>query len=95
MLAGIHSFGMVLAMVQSLIAINIWQDTIGLITSNVKQLILHHMVQKRMKGKSVRQKTFKARLTGSVIGLISDVKNMQETLALILFSGGTLAMVQS
>ena len=29
MLAGIHSFGMVLAMVQSLIAINILQDTLG------------------------------------------------------------------
>ena len=53
------------------------------------------MVQKRMKGKNVRKKTFKARLTGSVIGQISDVKNMQETPALILFSGGTLAMVQS
>lgn len=53
------------------------------------------MVQKRMKGKSVRQKTFKVRLTGSVTGQISDVKNMQETPALILFSGGILAMVQS
>ena len=53
------------------------------------------MVQKKMQGKNVRKKTFKARLTGSVIGQISDVKNMQETLALILFSGGILAMVQN
>ena len=53
------------------------------------------MVQKKMQGKNVRKKTFKARLTGSVIGQISDVKNMQETLALILFFGGILAMVQN
>ena len=44
-----HSFGMVLAMAQSLIVINILQDTLGRITSNVKLLILLHMVQKRMK----------------------------------------------
>ena len=49
MLAGMHSLGMILAMAQSLIVMNILQDTLGKITSNVKLLILLHMVQKRMK----------------------------------------------
>ena len=39
--------------------------------------------------------TFKVRFTGSATGQTSDVKNIQETLALILFYGGVLATVQS
>ena len=43
----------------------------------------------------MRKKTLEVSFIGGATGKTSDVKNLQEMLALILFSGGVLAMVQS